>query len=271
MSDLVLREDGDDGIVVLTLSNPERRNAMTEPMGEAFAAEVSRLRGDAGVRAVVLTGAPEGRAFCAGGDLGMIGGHAERGTAAPGAARAAARDAMKRFYTLFLSVVDLPCAAVAAVNGHAIGAGLCLALACDLRVAARDARLALNFARLGIHPGMGATWNLPRLVGPAVAADLLYTGRTVSGEEAARLGLVGRAVPAEAVRAEALAWAREIAAGAPLAVRGIKEALRGSGARSLDEQLTFEAEQQARSYETADMAEGLAAAREKRPPRFRGA
>jgi len=263
---VLVERDGD--VVSLVLSNPERRNAMTEAMGEVFRGEVEKLQKDDSVRAVVLTGAPEGRAFCAGGDLGMIGGHAERGTAKPGDARAAARDTMKRFYELFLSVRDLPEPMVAAINGHAIGAGLCITLGCDLRVADATAKLAFNFSQLGIHPGMGATWTLPRLVGPALAADLLYTGRTLSGEEAAALGLVSRAVPREAVLSEAKELARGIAGSAPLPVRGIKRALRASEANDLDAQLGWEAEQQALCYETEDMQEGLAAAREKRPPRF---
>src|SRR3990170_7604312 len=102
---------------------------------------------------------------------------------------------MREFYGLFLSVRDLPCPSVAAIHGAAIGAGLCVALACDLRVAARDAKLGLNFTRLGIHPGMGATWTLPRLVGAAHAADLLLSGRSLDGDEALRIGLVNRAVP----------------------------------------------------------------------------
>lgn len=177
---------------------------------------------------------------------------------------------MKRFYELFLSVRDLPVPTVAAINGHAIGAGLCITLGCDLRVADAGAKLAFNFSQLGIHPGMGATWTLPRLVGPALAADLLYTGRTLSGEEAAAIGLVSRAVPRDDVLAEATALARRIAEAAPLPVRGIKHALRHSAERTLDQQLAWEAEQQALCYETGDMQEGLAAAREKRAPRFRG-
>jgi enoyl-CoA hydratase len=270
MSEPLVLSAREGEVVTLTLHNPARRNAMTQAMGEAFHTEVERLRGDERLRAVVLTGAPEGGAFCAGGDLGMIGGHAERGAAAPGDARAAARATMKRFYELFLSLRDLPCPTVAAINGHAIGAGLCITLACDLRIAARDAKLAFNFARLGIHPGMGATWTLPRLLGPARAAELLYTGRTLSGEEAAAVGLVGRAVARDEVLPAARALAAEIAASAPIPVRGIKRALRDSPDRDLDAQLGFEAEQQALCYETADMQEGLAAAREKRPPRFRG-
>jgi len=270
MSDSLVLSARDDDVVTLTLNNPVRRNAMTQAMGEAFYAEIERLCGDASLRAVLLTGSTEGRAFCAGGDLGMIGGHADRGSEHPGDARSAARDTMKAFYELFLSVRSLPCPSVAALNGHAIGAGLCIALACDLRVADADAKFAFNFSQLGIHPGMGATWTLPRLVGPALAADLLYTGRTLSGTEAGAIGLVSRAVPSDRVREEADELARRIASSAPLAVRGIKQALRQSADRSLEAQLGYEAEQQALCYESEDLQEGLAAAREKRAPRFQG-
>jgi enoyl-CoA hydratase/carnithine racemase len=177
---------------------------------------------------------------------------------------------MSAFYRLFLSVRELPQPTVAAIQGAAIGAGLAVALACDLRIAARDARLGLNFNRLGIHPGMGSTWTLPRLVGPAHAADLLLTGRIVDGAEAERMGLVNRAVARDDVVPQALALAAEIAAGAPGPVRATRRALERSLSSSLDEQLDYEAEQQAICYESADLGEGLAAARERRTPRFTG-
>lgn len=266
MSDPLVLEQRDGDVVTLTFSDPERRNAMTQAMGEAFAARVDALAGDDSVRAVVLTGT--GRAFSAGGDLGMIGSRADEGRG--GDALARVRDTMRGFYGLFLKVRDLPCPTVAAVNGHAIGAGLCVALACDLRLVAAEARLALNFTRLGLHPGMGATWTLPRLVPAAVAAELLYTGRIVTGEEAAALGLASRVLPAADVLPAAQALADEVAASAPLAVRGAKQALRRSETATLDEQLDFEAARQAECFGSEDVREGLAAARERRAPRFRG-
>ena len=172
-----------------------------------------------------------------------------------------------RFY---LAVRELPCPTLAAVNGAAIGAGLCVALACDVRVAAREARLGLNFTRLGIHPGMRATWTLPRLVGPARAAELLFTGRLFDGAEAERMGVVNRVVERRRVLDETLALAAEIAASAPLAVRGAKQALARTLESDLPGQLAFEAEQQSLNYESADLVEGLAAAREKRDPEFHG-
>lgn len=257
------------GVVLLTLNDPERRNAMTQAMGEALRDRVRELAADPELRAVVLTGA--GSAFSAGGDLGMIEEKARAGRAAPGGtARRENQRAMRAFYELFLAVRELPCPSVAALHGPAMGAGLAVALACDLRVAARDARLGLNFVRLGIHPGMGTTWTVPRLVGPAHAADLLLTGRVVDGQEAERMGLVNRALERDEVLPQALMLADRIAGCAPLAVRGAKQALARTEAASLAEQLDREAEQQALCYESEDLVEGLAAARERRDPRFTG-
>jgi enoyl-CoA hydratase/carnithine racemase len=254
-------------VALVVFDDPERRNAMTEAMGRALTQVVARLSADSAVRAVVLTG--EGSAFSAGGDLAMLEAKSRAGREQPGeAARAANRAFMRDFYRLFLAVRDLPCPSIAAIQGAAIGAGLAVALACDLRIAAREAKLGLNFAKLGIHPGMGSSWTLPRLVGPAHAADLLLSARIIDGIEAERIGLVNCAVPRDDVVATALARAEEIAACAPIAVRGAKRALARTGAASLDEQLEFEAEQQAICYESADFAEGLRATREKRPPRF---
>ena len=264
---VVLERDGD--VAIVTFNDPKRRNAMTEAMGHAIAEQMGALIGDPSIRAVVLTGA--GRAFSAGGDLDMVESMARRGSSNPGEeTRRESSEFMRRFYDLYLSVGNLPCPTIAAVNGAAIGAGLCIALACDTRIAARDAKLGLNFTRLGIHPGMGATWNLPRIVGPAHAAELLFTGRILDGAEAERIGLVNRAVDLEAVLPEALEMARAMALSAPIAVRGTKRAL----ARSLDSdlagQLDFEAHQQSLCCESADLGEGLAAGRAKRPPEFRG-
>ncbi len=257
------------GVVLLTLNDPERRNAMTQAMGEALRERVQELTGDPELRAVVLTGA--GPAFSAGGDLAMIEARARAGREqAGGAAREENRRGMRAFYGLFLSVRELPCPSIAAIQGPAIGAGLAVALACDLRVAARDAKLGLNFTRLGIHPGMGTTWTLPRLVGPAHAADLLLTGRLLDGAEAERIGLVNRAVEGDAVVPEALRLADRIAGCAPGAVRGTKHALGRAEEATLADQLDLEAEQQALCYETRDLEEGLTAARERRPPRFTG-
>jgi len=268
MPDLLTLERRDK-VALLTFQDPDRLNAMTEAMGEAIAAACGELAADSEVRAVVLTGA--GRAFSAGGDLEMLDRITAEGNADPGGpTRERNRIFMGRFYRLYLSVRDLPQPTLAAIGGHAIGAGCCVALACDLRIAAQEARIGLNFTRLGIHPGMAATWTLPRLVGPAHAADLLYTGRLLQGEEAARIGLVNRALPREQVLEDAMATAALIAGNGPLAVRGTKRSLRLSEGHDLDQQLDTEAAEQAVCYESADLIEGLAASRERRDPAFKG-
>jgi len=268
MSEPLVLSERDGDVVTLTFNEPARRNAMTEAMGRAFSARVAELSSDETLRAVVLTGA--GRAFSAGGDFDMIQDKADRGRANPVLARREIRDEMRAFYGLFLSVRDLPCPSVAALNGAAIGAGLCVALACDVRIANREAKLGLNFTALGLHPGMGATWSLPRLVGPAHAAELLFASRVISGAEAAAIGLVNRALEPEKVLPAALELAAEFAAAAPLANRGLKRALARTATASLDDQLAFEASEQANDFESEDVQEGLAAARERRAPRFRG-
>ena len=254
----------DDDVVTLTFQDPERHNAMSRAMGEALKARIERIGEDRSVRAVLLTGA--GRAFSAGGDLGMLLDLAEQ--AAAGRALQETRDQMREFYGLFLSVRTLPCPSIAAINGHAIGAGLCVALACDLRVASTSARLALNFSRLGLHPGMAATWILPRLVGPARAAELLYTGRSISAAEAERIGMLNRAVAPEEVLSEARQLARAVATSGPQAVRGLKRSLAGSAHAELEAQLQLEATLQAACFASRDVTEGLAALRERREPEF---
>ncbi len=268
-NELVLQERREDGVAVLTFNDPDRLNAMSEAMGQAIQDAVAALRDDSDVRAVVLTGA--GRAFSAGGDLDMLVRMNEAGRAdAGGPTRANNRDFMGRFYRMYLSVRDLPVPTIAAINGAAVGAGCCVSLGCDFRIVAKEAKVGLNFNRLGIHPGMAATWTLPRLVGPAHAAELLYTGKLVDGDEAARIGLANRAVPRDTVLEDALATASLIAEGAPQAIRGSKRSLSGSDKRTLDEQLDTEAHEQSLNYETSDLAEGLSAVREKRTPKFTG-
>ena len=177
---------------------------------------------------------------------------------------------MLAFYRSWLSIRDVEVPTIAAVNGHAIGAGLALALACDLRYAAADARLGVPFTSLGLHPGMATTWSLPQVVGPAVANDLLLTGRIVTGAEALGLGMVSQALPAQDVLPAALEAARRIAAAAPVATRLTLEALRSGGQRGLDEALQWEALAQATTLATEDVHEGIAAAAAKRPPTFHG-
>jgi enoyl-CoA hydratase len=253
----------DDGVAVLTLDDPERRNAMTEDMGDALAAACTELADDATVRAVVLTGTPP--AFSAGGDLGMLE-ELGRLTRDEGFD---ATDHMRTFYRRFLAVRRLPQPVIAAINGHAVGAGLCVALACDLRLVAREAKVGLNFARLGLHPGMGGSWLLPRALGDQQARLWLYTGRLVPGDEAAEAGLALEALPGDEVLAAARDLAAEIATASPVVVQQLKTTLEELPV-DLDDALEREATAQALNYGTEDLLEGLTAVRDRRAPHFPG-
>ncbi|MDP6978412.1 MAG: enoyl-CoA hydratase/isomerase family protein [Myxococcota bacterium] len=263
-TDLIL-ETREDDVVTLTFNDPERRNAMTRPMGEAFTARIAALKGDTAMRALVITGG--GSAFSAGGDLQMI---RDVTQMAHDGKRQEVTDFMRSFYSLFLSIREIPVPTIAAINGHAIGAGFCVALGCDIRYVARGAKLALNFTKLGLHPGMGASWTLPRLAGPSLAAELMYTSRMVSGEDAAAMGMASRALETAEVLPAALETAREVAACSPIAVRSLKRGLSQTEGNSLAGQLDVEAAEQAVCYESQDMLEGIAAAQERRTPNFKG-
>ena len=254
----------DDGVAVVTLHDPERRNAMTPEMGDALRDTFLELATDDDLRVAVLTGTPP--AFSAGGDLGMLEDHARR-TREEGFD---ATDEMRSFYDRFLELRALPVPVIAAVNGHAVGAGLCVALACDLRFVAHEAKVGLNFSRLALHPGMGGSWFLPRILGEQRAAKWLYTGRLFSGTDAAADGLALEALPATDVLPAALSLAEEIAAASPLVVRQLRTTLAASPTNDLDEQLDLEASMQAVNYGTDDLAEGLAAGRQRRDPTFTG-
>lgn len=253
---------GDTGeIGELILARPQARNAMTDTMGAEIQRAVAELDAQPRLRAVLVRG--EGEAFSAGGDFAMLAERTRHG-------QAENRAAMRAFYERFLSVRALRVPTIAVIAGPAIGAGLCFALACDLRVAAADAKLSASFVRLGLHPGMGATFLLPRLIGPAAAADLLLTGRSVDAYEALRLGLVNQVHPPEALDAAARALAAQIAGAGPLAVAQTKATLDGALDRDLESALEREAEAQAVSFASDDLKEALQAIRERRPPRFRG-
>jgi enoyl-CoA hydratase/carnithine racemase len=260
MSDPVMVER-DEGVVTLTLNRPDIRNAMTVELTDAFTATVDSLRGDTSVRVVVVTGA--GKAFCAGGDLSWI-------QPGPGADVPSIRAKMRSFYPRFLAVRSLDVPTIAVVNGAAVGAGLCLAMACDLRIASEDAKLSTAFLRLGMHPGMAATYLLTRLVGTARAAELFFTAKTIDGREAERIGLVNSAVPQASLGDEAVTLAKQIAANAPIPMGMTKRALYLAERADLETMLEYEGLAQPITMATADLVEGLAAVKEKRPPRFEG-
>ena len=262
MAEALRVERPSDGVVLLTLALPERRNAMTEELTTAWTATIADLAQDRSVRAVVVTG--EGRAFCAGGDLSWI--DAGASTLEVGGLR----DRMLAFYRAWLSVRDLEVPVLAAVNGPAVGAGLCLALACDLRYAGESARLSAPFTALGIHPGMAATYLLVEACGMVVARDLLYTGRVVHAEEAKQLGLVNGVFPDGSLVADTITIAEQIAAAAPLATRLVKAGLARGTAGSIEDALAWEGLAQPVTMLTKDKAEASAAMAAKRPPVFTG-
>lgn len=249
-----------DGVVLLTLDLPDRRNAMTDELTAAWVEAVAALRGDRTVRCVVVTGS--GRAFCAGGDLGWL---AEGGPSVD-----ALRDRMLPFYRAWLSLRALDVPSIAAVNGPAVGAGAALALSCDIRYAGHAASLSVPFAHLGMHAGMATTYTLTEVAGVATARELLLTGRTVQADEMLRLGLCSAVFDADALLASVLERAARVAAGAPVATRLHKEALRDGGPASLERALAWEAVAQPVTMATEDLQEGLRAKAEKRAAHFTG-
>ena len=169
-----------------------------------------------------------------------------------------------------MNLLSIEVPVIAAMQGHAIGGGLGLAVVCDLRVASQEARYGVNFVRLGLHPGMATTWILPRLMGMPRAIELLLTGRIISGAEAAEAGLVNYAVPADEVLRKAQELAREIAEAAPLAVRWTKQTIYQGQQWDPSTAARYEAHAQSRTFETEDFREGVAAMLEKRTPQFKG-
>ncbi|MEO7732441.1 MAG: enoyl-CoA hydratase-related protein, partial [Kofleriaceae bacterium] len=218
----------------------------------------------ADLRCLVVTGT--GTCFSSGADFKSVTQREASGTNDP----PAANERSYAMYEPFLSLLDIPVPVIGALNGHTVGGGFGLALICDIRIGARDAKYGANFVRLGLAPGMAISYLLPRLIGVARANELLLTGRLVGGIEAEQLGILNRAVVASDVLDEAMTLAREIADNAPIAVRATKRAIQ----RGLDLQIRdaarLEAYAQAESLQTADAREGIAALLAKRKPVFTG-
>ena len=254
-----IRVERDGRVATITLDRPAALNALTIPMKTALAEALDALAIDPDVGAVVLTGA--GRAFCAGQDL------AER--EAPDAPSLEI-EIRERYVPIIRALRSMGQPVIAAVNGVAAGAGAALAFACDLRMAGADARFVLAFGRIGLVPDSGATWFLPRLVGPAHAADIALVGDPVDADTALRLGLVSRVVPGDRLLEEARALAARVGEGSGPALAATKRLLDAAWSTDLDAAMAAEAEAQGRLGSGRDHAEGLAAFREKRPPRFQG-
>jgi enoyl-CoA hydratase/carnithine racemase len=250
-----------DRIATITLNRPEKLNAFTGAMIDAWAEALAAAQRDDGVHVVVLTGA--GRAFCAGGDVVRM------GEGVPSALDLK-NELWERIHRIprTLEAMDKP--VVAMVNGPAVGAGMGMSLMCDVRIASEEARFSTGYVRVGLVPGDGDTYFLPRLVGTARALELFWTGEMIDAAEALRLGIVNRVVPAPELRETTYALARRIADGPQVAIRLMKRLVYQSMRLDLRTHLDLVSSHMAIVRQTADHAEGVAAFKERRPPRFEG-
>ncbi len=255
-------ERSDDGAVrVLTLNRPDARNALNLGLIKDLRGALAEAREDGAVRCLVLSGA--GKGFCAGADVFEWAEVAARGGGAdyPWVAEA---------HALVEELAAFPRPTIAVVNGAAAGAGVDLALACDFRFAADDARFICAYTRMAYPPDVGGSWLLPRLIGVEAAKRFVFTGATWGAAEAVARGMASEVHPADAVHAAALAFAAELAAGPSVAQMHAKRLIDSAHTRSLAEQLAAEKEAGEACGRTEDSREALAAATEKRPPRFVG-
>ncbi len=256
-------EERSGAVVTLRLNRPEKLNALIPELGQALVDALRRAADDASVRAVVITGA--GRAFCAGGDLELLRDVRQR------KAMGELEGLLLAGKEICLAIASMGKPVIAGVNGAAAGGGMNLALACDVRVASSNAKFAESFANVGLYPDFGGTYFLPRIVGPALAAELFYTARLVSAEDALRMGIVNHVFPAEQFEGETRKLAERLAAAPPLAFAGVKRAMLGDDRRELEAKLDEEVRMQVRCFESEDSLEAMNAFFEKRKPNFRGA
>lgn len=247
-------------VAVVTVDRPERLNALNTQALQELLESFERLARDSSVRAIIVTGAGD-RAFIAGADI------AEMKDKGPSEALAFARLGQ----AVCSAIEAAPQPVIAAINGYALGGGCEIALACDIRLASETAVLGQPEVTLGVPPGWGGTQRLPRVIGPGLARELIYTGRRVGAQEALRIGLVNAVYPPGELLERARALAADIARNAPVAVRLSKEAIRRGLDVDLETGLALEAQAFALAFSTADQREGMSAFLEKRSPEFRGA
>jgi len=250
-----------DRIATITLNRPDKLNAFTGPMIDRWAWALGEAQRDLEVNVVVVTGA--GRAFCAGGDVGRMG----EGEPTPLDHKNTLWEHIHRIPRM-LEQMDKP--VIAMVNGVAVGAGMGMALMCDMRIASEEARFSTGYVKVGLVPGNGDMFFLPRLCGIARALELLWTGDFVEAPEAERLGIVNRVVPASRLREETFALARQIAEGPQVAIRLMKRATYQSLRLDLRAHLDLVSSHMVIVRESEDHKEGVRAFREKRPPKFTG-
>ena len=260
-----------DHVATLTLNAPERMNTISGAMLQQISEQLLRADHDPDVRCIVLTGA--GRAFCAGLDLqaqmaGPKGGLGNLGGGTGSDATFSGEFDLRSAPPVVLHNLDTP--TICALNGGSAGYGLDLALGCDIRIAVDTAKLNPGFAKRGILPESGGTWLLPRMVGYAKAAEIAFTGRTLTAAEALDLGLVNHVVSADEFVERTTAMAQEIAANAPLAVRAIKRMMRAAETETFEQNVHHVFLQLLPLLRTDDFSEGVAAFMEKRDPEFHG-
>lgn len=260
----------EDGVATITLNRPEKRNALSNELTPALRQMLLTVDADPAVRCVVITGA--GRAFCSGGDVSGMGG---RAAAAPDdGSRPTLEDAIRKLQhgqeTLTLRLFDLAKPTIAALPGAAAGAGMSIALACDLRIAAQSAFITTAFANIGLSGDYGGSWLLTQLVGIARAKELYYTGRRIGAEEGLALGIFNEVVADDELMARARSVAASIAAGPPIALRYMKENLNRAVGVDLRSALALEADRMVRCTRTEDHREAVQAFIGKRKPTFRG-
>lgn len=247
----------DPKTLVLYFDNESSLNAMNEGMAEEFPVLINEIKNNhKNARALILTG--KGKAFSAGGDLQMLLNKTKL-----------SKDENKRrmlnFYGSFLSIRELEIPVIAAINGAAVGAGLCLACACDIRIASQNSKFGFTFTKLGLHPGMGATYFVRKVLGESFASELLLTGRIISPEEALQKNLISAIHPGDELIVQAKRIASEISSSAPLATSQLLKNLRGE-ILNKEESLSHEASMQSENYAGSEFLEGVTAVIEKRKP-----
>jgi 2-(1,2-epoxy-1,2-dihydrophenyl)acetyl-CoA isomerase len=258
----VVLEERRGNVAVIRLNRPDKLNALNIELGRGLVHALLRAAQDNSVRAVVLTGA--GRGFCAGGDLEFILDLRKRN----------ASDELKVLLEagkeMCLAIATMTKPVIAAVNGPAAGGGMNLALAADMRIASDQASFAESFAKVGLYPDFGGTYFLPRIVGPALSAELFYTAETLSAEDALRLGIVNRVFPADKFEEETQKIV-DVLAGAPtVALRDVKRTIVADDRKNLETKLDEEIRLQIHCFQSEDCLEGLTAFFEKRKPNFKG-